>query len=159
MLDGWLLALVLKSPRPSVAEPHLGYDMQVSGLGAAVVCNDSEDQLLLIVTFLGGLDEDIPVTVVCEGICVEDLIFTFQTRSLGILIDQLLVREFSLGVFVQELHVRVLDAGQMGSVQGIARRRIKSTTYRRGIIHMEMRLLDTLTMVALWIGQAEQAFF
>lgn len=33
------------------------------------------------------------------------------------------------------------------------------TTYRGGIVHMEMSLLDTLTMVALRIGQAEEALF
>jgi hypothetical protein len=40
-------------------------------------------------------------------------------------------------------------SGSDGSVQHIVKR---NTTYRRGIIHVEMGLFDTLTMVTLRIG-------
>lgn len=37
--------------------------------------------------------------------------------------------------------------------------RFAASTYRRGIIHVKMGLLDALTMISLRIGQAKQAFF
>lgn len=33
------------------------------------------------------------------------------------------------------------------------------SAYRRGVIEMEMAFLDTLSMIALWIGETKESFF
>ena len=52
------------APSPGVSEGELWDDVQGGGLGAAVVCGYSEENLLFVVGVLGRFNEDIPVSVV-----------------------------------------------------------------------------------------------
>lgn len=109
--------------------------MQRSRLGASVPSGDSEVHLLGVIGILGHLDEDVKVPVVIKDASVLDLVLGLETVSLGILVNQLLVGELSLGVLV-----KVLGVGVGG-----------------GVVDVVVQLLDILTVVTLVVGQTEKS--
>ena len=74
-----------------------------------VVCRHPEQKLIWVICFLGRLDEDIPVLIVLEDASVNQVVFPLFPRALCVLLDDVLVGELFLGIFVKELHVRVLQ--------------------------------------------------
>src|SRR5262249_51624981 len=82
------------------------------------------------------LDEDVKVTVLVEHARVEQLVLEFLTAPRAAGCDEVAVRVGGLGILVEVLHVR------MG----------------RRAVEVEVILLDVLAVVALAVGQSEQAF-
>lgn len=54
-----------------------------------------------------NLYKDVPVAIIVEGIAIENLELFYFSRPLLVLCHELLIREPPLGVFVEELHIRV----------------------------------------------------
>jgi hypothetical protein len=79
------------------------------------------------------LHEDVEVAIVGKNAGISELELGIAAISATILIDQLIVRECTLWILVQELHVRV----------------------RRRAVEIEVRLLDVLSVIAFFAGEAE----
>jgi hypothetical protein len=110
-------------PGPSVPEEHLRQDVQVGRIGTSIVCCDTDRhgvRVLFVFGVLHGsayskahrdkrtyLDKNIPVSVLVKDIGVDQFEFRDISTSVLVLLLDLLVRESTLRVLVQELHVRV----------------------------------------------------
>lgn len=57
----------------------------------------------------GGLNKDVPIPIIIENAGVGKLVLVLLSRSFRILLDQLFVWEFLLWVFIEKLHVGVLE--------------------------------------------------
>merc|ERR1711939_582574 len=77
-----------------------------------------------------------PVPVVVKDPGINNLVLSSFLASLSVFLDQIFVGKFLLGVFVEELHIRVC----------------------RSVINVEMRLLDALAMIPLRIRKAKKTF-
>ncbi len=124
-------ALAVRPPRPCVAEPHGGQQVDGRRLRAAVLDRDLDEDVLR--AGLRILDEDVEVAALGKDARVEQLVLGLLDRAPAVLLDQLPVRVFRVRVLVQVLHVRV----------------------RRRRVEVEPVLLDVLAVVALGVRQAE----
>ena len=120
-------------PRPGIAEPQGGEDMQRRWIGAGVAGADAHHHVLG--ARLGVLRGDLPVAVVVEDAGVEQLELRLVTVAAGVLVDQLPVGEGGLRVVVEPAH------------PGVRRRRVEVPPV----------LLDILAVVALRVGEPEGA--
>ena len=121
-------------PRPPVAEPERGEDLEVGRLRTAVLDGDADQDVF------GGrlcvLDEDVEISIVVEDAGVEQLVLRFgRVRGARFRRSGRPYGKCRLRILVQELHVRV----------------------RRRAVQIEVALLDVLAVVALMAGQAEEA--
>ena len=126
------LARVL-APRPGVAEPQRRQDAQPGRLRPAIVDGDADQHVLR--TRLGVLDEHVEVAVAVEDAGIEQLVLELLARPAPVGLDQVPVGKLALRVLVQVLHVRV----------------------RGRAIEVEVVLLHILAVVALAVGEPEQA--
>ena len=79
--------------------------MQWSPDWTTIVGRDSEQKLLFIVGLFGRFDEYVKVSAIVETSRVNETIFAVQSRAAPIFLDEVLVGEFSLGIFVEKFHV------------------------------------------------------
>ena len=84
---------------------------------------------------LGVLDENIEVPVVVEDARIQQFVLELLARPPPVGLHQVAIRKLPLRILVQVLHVRV----------------------RRRAVEVEVVLLHILAMVALAVGQPEQA--
>ena len=121
------------APRPGVPEPDGRQQVQRRLLRAAVVHRDLHQQVL------GGrlrvLDEDVEVAVLVEDARVEKLVLRLLAAPLPVRPHDVAVGVGGLGVLVEVLHVRVRGSG----------------------VEVEVVLLHVLAVIALAVGEAEQA--
>ena len=103
--------------------------------GPAIADADLDQDILRSV--LGVLDEHVEVAIVVEDAGIQQFIFRILTAALPIGPDQVVVWKCRLRILVQVFHVRV----------------------GRRIVQVEVILLDIFAVVALAIGEAEQALF
>ncbi len=120
-------------PRPGVAEPQRRQHVKVRGLRATVADGDADQHVLGC--RLRILDEHVEVAVAVEHAGVEQFVLGLVPAAAAVGVDEVGVRVGRLRVLVQVLHVRV------------GRRRVE----------VEVVLLDVLAVVALAVGQPEQA--
>ena len=121
------------APRPGVAEPERGEQVERRGRGAPVGDGDAHQDVLG--SRLGVLDEHVEVAILGEDPGVEQLELRLEPVPVAVPGDERLVGERRLRVLVEVLHVR------MG----------------RGAVEVEVILLDVLSVVPLAVGQAEEA--
>ena len=121
-------------PGPLVAEPERRQDVQLGRLRAAVVDGDLDQDVFG--RLLGVLDEDVEVAILVEHAGVEQFILELVAAPAAAGLDEIGVGKGRLRILVEVLHVR------MG----------------RRAVEVEVVLLDVLAVVALAVGQAEQAF-
>jgi hypothetical protein len=114
LADRWLFVRLLAAPSPSVSKPHMGYNVKRRWLWATIVCSHTEQKLLGVIRLLCSFDKDIPVSIVIKDACINDVVFVLKPGSFRVLVDQVLIREFALGQFVEEFHVRVLQHLSVG---------------------------------------------
>ena len=126
------LAIVL-APRPGVAEPQRRQDAQPGRFRPAIVHGDPDEHVFR--ALLGVFDEHVEVAVVVEDAGVEQLVLELLPRSSPVRLDQVPVGKLALRVLVEVLHVRV----------------------RRRAVEVEVVLLHVLAVVALAVGEPEQA--
>ena len=127
---GWARRGVV--PRPGVAKPEGGEQVERSGLRTAVRDLDSYQDVLG--RGLRVLDRDVEVAPLVEDAGVEDLVLPSAPSAPGVLLDQPTVRKLGLGVLVEVLHVRV------------GRRRVE----------LVVKLLHVLAVVPLRPREAEE---
>ncbi len=139
------------TPSPGVSEPHMWYNVEWGWLWTAIPSSDSEKQLFGIIVLLCSLDKNVPVSIILEDSGIKYLVFSILLSASRIFLDKILVWELSLRVFVEKFHVRMLEQASNKRLKG----RSFARTNRWTIVKMKMGLLDTLAMVALWIGQSE----
>ena len=120
-------------PGPQVAEPERRQDVELGRLGAAVVDADPDEDVLG--RLLGILDEHVQVAILIEDARVEQLVLELVPAPAPAGLDQVGVGERRLRVLVEVLHVRV----------------------GRRAVEVEVVLLDVLAVIALAVGQAEEA--
>ena len=120
------------APRPRVAEPEGGQDVERRRLRPAVRDRDLDQQVLG--GRLGVLDEHVEVPILVEHPRVEELVLEVVLPPAAVRLHQVAVRELRLRVLVEVLHV------------GVGRRRVE----------VEVVLLDVLAVVPLAVRQAEQ---
>src|SRR4051794_33682615 len=96
------------SPSPGVPEEDVGYNVEWCGVWTAIVCSDSEEQLVWVVCLLRGLDEDVKVSVIVEDAGVDNVVLVLESVALRVLFDKVFVGEFALGQLVEVFHIRVL---------------------------------------------------
>jgi hypothetical protein len=104
-------------------------------LGTAVGYRDADQDIFG--SGLGVFHEDVEIAIAVESAGVEELEFRFGARTLAVLLTQTVIRECSLGILVQALHV------------GVGGR----------IVEVEIALLDVLSVVAFLAGQSEESLF
>ena len=121
-------------PGPRVAEPQGGQHVQRGVLVGAIVHGDAAQDVFRPV--LRVLHLDIEITPLLEDTRIEELVFHVVPGPGPVHRRQIGVGEFGLRVLVEVALIAV----------------------RRQVIDVEVVLLDVLTMVALGVGQAEQAF-
>ena len=121
-------------PGPRVAEPQRGQHVQRGVPVRAIVHGDAAQDVFRPV--LGVLHLDVEITAVIEDAGIDELVFQLVPGPGPVHGGQAGVGEFGLRVLVEVALVAV----------------------RRQVVNVEVVLLDVLTMIALGIGQAEQAF-
>ena len=126
------LAIVL-APRPGVAKPQCRQDAQPGRLRSAIVHGDADEHVFR--TVLGVFHEHVEVPIIVEYAGIEQFVLELFPRSSPVGFDQVPVGIFALRVLVEVLHVRV----------------------RRRAVEVEVVLLDVLAVVALAVGEPEQA--
>ena len=126
------LAIVL-APRPGIAKPQGRQDPQPGRFRPAVVDGDADEHVFR--TLLGVLHEHVEVPVLIENAGVEEFVLEVFPRSSAVGLDQVPVGKLALRVLVQILHVRV----------------------RRRAVDVEVVLLHVLAVVALAVGESEEA--
>jgi hypothetical protein len=124
---------IAEAPRPGVSEPQRGEDVQRRRIRAAVRRRDADQRIVR--ASLRVLDKDVEITVIVEDARIEQLILHLAAAAAPVGLDQVFVRKRALRVLVEPLHV------------GVGRRGIE----------VEVVLLHVLAVVALAVGQAEQA--
>ncbi len=120
-------------PRPHVAEPHLGEQVERRGLRAAIGRAHPVDQIAG--RHLYDVDHHVEVALIVEHAGVDELVLGVCARSACVVGNQLRVGEFGLGILVE--HPR--------------------RCVRRHRVEVVVQFLDVLTVVALAVGQAEQS--
>ena len=127
--------LAVQPPRPRVAVPQMGQDVDRRGLGTAIDHRDVAEDVLGV--RLGVLDEHVEVPIggeyVGHGIEQLELRLPLASRSVGL--DERLVREGDLRILVDHFHVGV----------------------RRRAVEVEVVFLHVLAVVALLIAEPERA--
>ena len=123
------------TPGPGVAKPQCGQYVQVRRFGATVDRLDLDEQILR--TSLGVLHEHIEVTVFLKHPGVQQFVFEILPAAAAVGLNEVGIREWRLRVLVEVLHVRV----------------------RWSVIEIEVVFLHVLAVVALAVGQTEEAFF
>jgi hypothetical protein len=83
-------ALAVRPPRPCVAEPHGGQQVDARRFRAAVLDRDLDEDVLR--TRLRVLDEDVEVAALGEDARVEQLVLGILDRAPAVLLDQLPLR-------------------------------------------------------------------
>ena len=121
-------------PRPLVAEPQRRQHVQLGRFRAAVVDGDLDQDVLG--RLLGILDEHVEVAVLVEHARIEQLVLELVPAPAAAGLDQIGVGIGRLRILVEVLHVRV----------------------GRRAVEVEVVLLDVLAVIALAVGQPEQAF-
>ena len=121
-------------PGPLVAEPERRQDVQLGRLRAAVVDGDLDQDVFG--RLLGIFHEHVEVAVLVEHARVEQFVLHLVPAAAAAGLDKVGVRERRLRILVEVLHVR------MG----------------RRAVEVEVVLLDVLAVIALAVGQPEQAF-
>src|SRR5437773_5009074 len=121
-------------PGPLVAEPERWQYVQFCWLRAAVVNADLDEDV--VGRLLGIFDEYVKITVLVEHARVEQLILELRAAPTAAGRDEVVVREGCLGILVEVLHVRM----------------------RGSAVEVKVVLLDVLSVIALTVGQSEQAF-
>jgi len=66
---------------------------------------DSNEGFEFVVIVLGVLDEDVPVSILVKDACIEEFILAGFSTKVLIFLDELVVGEFGLRIFVEEFHV------------------------------------------------------
>jgi hypothetical protein len=84
------------------------HDVQRRRLRSPVVRCNTTQNLLGIVSLFSGFNKNIPIAVVVEYSCIDHVVFALQPATLRVLFDEIFVREFTLGVFVEKFGVRML---------------------------------------------------
>ena len=120
-------------PGPHVAEPELRQHVEARRLGPAIVDRDQHQNVLG--RGLGVLDHDVEVAVVLEDAGVDQLELEVALAAAPVLLDQMAIGERRLRILVEELEVGV----------------------GRGGVEIVVELLHVLAVVALAVGEAEQA--
>ena len=121
-------------PGPLIAEPERRQDVQLGRLGAAVVDGDLDQDVFG--RLLGVFDEHVEVAILVEHAGVEQFVLELVAAAAAAGLDEVGVGEGRLRILVEVLHVR------MG----------------RRAVEVEVVFLDILAVIALAVGQAEQAF-
>ena len=122
-----------RPPGPQVAEPERRQDVEFGRVGPAIVGRELDEDVLR--RFLGILDEHVEVAVLVEDTGIEQLILELAFPPPPIRFQQVGIGECRLGILIQVLHVRV----------------------RRRAIQVEVVFLDVLAVIALAVGEPEQA--
>ena len=123
----------VRVPRPRVAEPQGGQEVQRRRLRPAIGHRDADENV--VDGRLGVLHLHVEVPVFVEDPGVEQLELRLSAPAPRVLLEQALVREFRLRVLVEGLHV------------GVGGRPVQ----------VEVQLLDVLAVIALGTGEAEEA--
>ena len=121
-------------PGPLVAEPERRQDVHLGRFGAAIVDRDLNQDVFR--GRLGILDEDVEVAILVEHAGIDQFVLHFLPAAAAAGLDKIGVRECRLRILVEVLHVRM----------------------RRRAVEVEVVFLDVLAVIALAVGQAEQAF-
>ena len=121
-------------PRPLVAKPERRQNVQFGLLRAAIVDADLDQNVFR--RLFGILDEHVEVAILIEYARVEQFVFEFIASAAAARLDKIAIGECRLRILVEVLHVR------MG----------------RRAVEIEVIFLDVLAVVALAVGQSEQAF-
>lgn len=100
------LHLPLGEPGPGVAEAELWQDGERSVLFAAVEGRDLDQDIVDVLAVLGVLDIDVKIFVLVEDARVEEFVLGLGAVAGGALVDELLIGEGRLWVFVQVLGKR-----------------------------------------------------
>ena len=124
---------VLSSERPDVPKPHRGQQVELRFLRPAIPCRDLDQNVFR--SRFGVFDEHVKITIVIEYPRVHQLEFRIAFSAPPVFIDELLVREDCLRIFIQKLHVGM----------------------RGGGIEIEIILFYIFTVIAFVPGEAEQA--
>ena len=124
-----------RRPAPGVAVPQMRQDVQGRGRWAAIEGFDADGDVFLV--DLGVLDDDVEVAVLVEDARIEQLVLGALAAAAAVFLRQQAVGKLGLRIFVEELHVRV----------------------GRGVVEVEVVLLDVLAVVALDGRDAEQPLF
>ncbi len=120
-------------PRPRVAEPQGGQEVEGGGLGPAVRHRETDQDVLG--RRLGVFHEDVEVAVAVEDSRVEQLVLHLVAVAAAVGPHEVVVRVGLVRILVEVLHVGVGGGG----------------------VEVEVVLLDVLAVVALAVGQAEEA--
>ena len=119
------------APRPGVAEPERGEEVQRRCVRAAVVRGDEHRDV--VVAGLRVLDDHVEVAVLVEDAGVQELVLHLLLAAAPVRGDELRVREGPLRILVLDFQVGM----------------------RRRAVEVEPVLLDVLAVVALGVGEAE----
>ena len=119
------------APRPRVAEPQRGEEVEGRGGGSPVVGSDQHEDVVR--GLLRVFHDDVEVPIVVEHPGVEQLVLHVLFAAPGVRREQIRVRERALGILVLALEVG------MG----------------RGAVDVEPVLLDVLAVVALAVREPE----
>ena len=123
----------IATPRPGVAEPQRGQQVQLRCFGAAVVRGDPDEDVFG--SGLGILDEDVEVAVLRKHPRIQQLVFRSLAPAAPILFHQFRIGEGRLRVLIKKPHAGVRRCG----------------------VQIEVVLLHILAVVAFVAGQPEQA--
>ena len=126
---------IVHAPRPGIPEPQRRQQPQPRSLRAAVMHGDLDEHVLR--TLLGVLHEYIKIPVVVEDPGIQQFVLHLLTRPPAVGVHQVAIGELPLRILVQVLHVGV----------------------RGSAVHVEVVLLHILAVVALAVGEPEQALF
>src|SRR6267143_2057900 len=120
---------------PYVPKPHCRQQIELRFLRTAIPGRDLDQDVFR--RRLGIFHEHVEIAVIIEHARVEQLVFWVASFSLSIFLDELRVRVGRLGIFIQELHVRM----------------------RGRRIEVEVVLFYIFAMVAFISCEAEQTLF
>ena len=129
LLQGGFFPLV--EPAPGVAKPELRQNMDLGRIGAAIAHRHLHQDV--VGRRFGIFDIDVEIAVGVEDAGVDDLELRLLARAPRVLLHQMRIGKFRLGIFVE--HMRV----------AVGRRRIE----------VVVELLDVLAVIALAIAEAE----
>ena len=93
------------TPRPSIAKDSLWNDMKRSGFRTLIGCPNTNESFAVVFIVFGVFDDDVPVTIFVETICVEDFEFSDFPISIETFLYESFVGVFDLRVFVEVFHV------------------------------------------------------
>src|SRR6266511_1015925 len=119
-------------PAPGVAKPQRGQQVQLRRLRTAIRRRDADEDVVW--RGFGVFDNHIEVAVIVEDARVHQFEFRVGLAASPVLLDKTRVRELSLRILVEELHVRV----------------------RRRAVEVEVVFLYILAMIPLVARQPEQ---